>query len=79
MAARMCLPDYRFSAKGESNHVQDRRDALSTTRVLIADNHALFRYGLKAMLASENLEMLGEASTGEEAVQLAAELRPEVI
>jgi DNA-binding NarL/FixJ family response regulator len=60
--------------------VQERRDAVSTTRVLIADDHALFRYGLKAMLASgENLEMVGEASTGEEAVRMAAELRPDVI
>jgi DNA-binding NarL/FixJ family response regulator len=60
--------------------LQERGDLVTTTRVLIADDHALFRYGLKAMLTSgENLEMVGEAATGEEAVRLAAELKPDVI
>jgi DNA-binding NarL/FixJ family response regulator len=50
------------------------------TRVLIADDHTLFRYGLKTMLLSvEGFEVIGEATTGEEAIALAAELRPEVI
>lgn len=50
------------------------------TRVLIADDHALFRYGLKAMLGSaEGFEVAGEASNGEEAVALAAEVKPDVI
>jgi DNA-binding NarL/FixJ family response regulator len=49
-------------------------------RVLIADDHALFRYGVRAMLASEDdFEVSGEAATGEEAVELAAELAPDVI
>jgi DNA-binding NarL/FixJ family response regulator len=50
------------------------------TRVLIADDHSLFRFGLRAMLASTpDLEVVGEASTGEEAVALAAELAPGVV
>jgi DNA-binding NarL/FixJ family response regulator len=50
------------------------------TRVLIADDHALFRYGLKAMLSSTpEYEVVGEASTGEEVVSLAAELKPDVV
>jgi DNA-binding NarL/FixJ family response regulator len=49
-------------------------------RVLIADDHALFRYGLKAMLRStEGFEVVGEAATGEEAVTLAAELKPDIV
>ena len=49
-------------------------------RVLIADDHALFRYGVRAMLLSEDdFEVSGEAATGEEAVELAARLGPDVI
>ena len=49
-------------------------------RVLIADDHALFRYGVRAMLASEEgFEVAGEAAAGEEAVALAAELGPDVV
>ena len=49
-------------------------------RVLVADDHPLFRDGLRAMLASTpDMELVGEASTGEEAIFLAAELQPDVI
>lgn len=59
----------------------NQQDAFTQkTRVLIADDHALFRYGLKAMLRSEqDFEVAGEAETGEEAVKLAAELKPHVV
>jgi DNA-binding NarL/FixJ family response regulator len=50
------------------------------TRVLVADDHALFRYGLKAMLRSaEGFEVVGEAATGEEVVTLATELKPDIV
>ncbi len=50
------------------------------TRVLLADDHALFRHGLKAMLASiAEYEVVGEAATGEEAVEKAAEAQPEIV
>jgi DNA-binding NarL/FixJ family response regulator len=50
------------------------------TRILIADDHALFRYGLKTMLArTKSFEVVGEAPTGEEAVKKAAELRPDIV
>jgi DNA-binding NarL/FixJ family response regulator len=49
-------------------------------RVLIADDHPLFRSGLRALLAaSAETEVAGEATTGEEAVELAAALQPDVI
>ena len=49
-------------------------------RILIADDHPLFRSGLRALLAAvSNTTVAGEATTGEEAVALAAELQPDVI
>jgi len=49
-------------------------------RVLIADDHPLFRHGIMALLsATPEMEVVGEASTGEEAVGLAAALQPDVI
>jgi DNA-binding NarL/FixJ family response regulator len=48
--------------------------------VLVADDHPLFRGGLRALLASTpHAELAGEASTGEEAISLAAELQPDVV
>jgi DNA-binding NarL/FixJ family response regulator len=49
-------------------------------RVLIADDHELMRGGLRAMLdAQEDLEVVGEAADGAEAVDRAIELRPDVV
>jgi DNA-binding NarL/FixJ family response regulator len=52
----------------------------STIRILIADDHALVREGLRAVLGSEpDMEVVGEAATGKEVLERAAELRPDVI
>jgi DNA-binding NarL/FixJ family response regulator len=49
-------------------------------RVLVADDHPVFRYGMRALLSAEpDIELVGEATDGEEAIQLAASLRPDVI
>ena len=49
-------------------------------RVLIADDHPVFRDGLRALVASApDLELVGEARTGLEAVDLAASGRPSVV
>lgn len=49
-------------------------------RILLADDHAMLRAGLRALLdAEEGLEVVGEAGTGEEAVELAQSLHPDVI
>jgi DNA-binding NarL/FixJ family response regulator len=52
----------------------------SKIRVLIADDHPLFRDGMHGLLDSvEETEVVGEAASGEEAVALAREVRPDVI
>ncbi|TAH49344.1 MAG: response regulator transcription factor [Chloroflexota bacterium] len=49
-------------------------------RLLIADDHTLFREGLRAILgAQSDIEIVGEASNGAQAVQLAASQLPDVI
>jgi len=49
-------------------------------RILLADDHAILRSGLKALLSLEpDLEVIGEASNGREAVKLAQQLTPDVI
>ena len=48
-------------------------------RVLLVDDHDVFRHGLAQLLADEGLAIAGEASGGEAGVRLAAELRPHVV
>ena len=49
-------------------------------RVLIADDHPLFRDGMRGLLGSlPDMEVVGEASSGEQAIELARELQPDVI
>lgn len=53
---------------------------MSPLRILIADDHPLVRSGLRAVvMTAEDMEVVGEAATGEEAVNLAATLQPDVI
>jgi DNA-binding NarL/FixJ family response regulator len=49
-------------------------------KVLLADDHTMFRQGLKEMLATdEGIEVVGEAENGEEALELAGEMLPDVL
>src|SRR5579863_8638556 len=53
---------------------------MTSVRILIADDHPLVRSGLRALLAAaEDMEVVGEAATGEEAVTLATSMQPEVV
>jgi DNA-binding NarL/FixJ family response regulator len=53
---------------------------MTPIRILIADDHPMFRFGLRALLAAESdTEVLGEATNGQEAITLAATLNPDLI
>jgi DNA-binding NarL/FixJ family response regulator len=49
-------------------------------RILIADDHAIFRDGLRRLLATqEDFEVIGEAPDGKDAIALANDLKPDVL
>lgn len=51
-----------------------------TTRILIADDHGVLRAGLRALLSREpDVEVVGEARSGEEAIRLARQLVPDIV
>lgn len=53
---------------------------MSALTVLIADDHPLFRKGMRALLESfPDIECLGEAKSGNEAVEMALKLQPDVV
>ncbi|MDZ7715997.1 MAG: response regulator transcription factor [Balneolaceae bacterium] len=52
---------------------------MDTIKVLIADDHEILRYGISTYLASaENIEVVGEASAGDECIELFKETDPDV-
>lgn len=48
-------------------------------RVLIADDHPLFREGLRALLEARGVDVVGVAQDGQQAVELAQQLQPDVV
>ncbi|HEX5719379.1 MAG TPA: response regulator transcription factor [Thermoanaerobaculia bacterium] len=48
-------------------------------RILIADDHALFRESLRGLLTSRGFEVVGEAQDGREAFELARRLQPDIV
>lgn len=48
-------------------------------RVLLADDHPLFRDGVRSLLQARGVEVVGEAGDGQEAVEAALRLRPDVV
>ena len=53
---------------------------MKPTRILLADDHAVVRQGVRMILAAHpDMEIVGEAGNGREAVELAERLKPEVV
>jgi DNA-binding NarL/FixJ family response regulator len=53
---------------------------MNKIRLLIVDDHAIMRDGIRALLSlNDEIEIVGEASTGQEAVEKSAELNPDVV
>jgi two-component system NarL family response regulator len=65
---------------GTTRGADDAREVPDPIRVLIVDDHALFRRGLEMVLAEESdIDLVGEASDGAEAVAKAGEALPDVV
>ncbi len=57
----------------------DERADLEALRVLLVDDHDLFRTGLRNLLQEQGVTIVGEAGAGAEAVRLVRELAPDVV
>lgn len=49
------------------------------TRVILVDDHPVFRNGLRALLQASGIDVVGEAATGADAVDIATQLSPDVV
>jgi len=53
---------------------------MAKIRIMLADDHTLFRQGIRTLLSAEaDMEVIGEASNGVDAVDKANEVRPDVV
>src|SRR3989442_14594377 len=62
-----------------SQSVQADNQELAEVRVLIVDDHDLFRSGLRNLLEDEGVHIIGEASAGQEALNIVSEVAPDVV
>ena len=63
------------AARGDQHSTK----GLDELRVLVVDDHDLFRTGLRNLLEEEGVNVVGEAENGETAIRLASDLTPDVV
>jgi DNA-binding NarL/FixJ family response regulator len=77
------FPEASFPRIREDSMLQERLPAQARAedrlRILLVDDHDLFRAGLRNLLEEQGLEIAGEAGDGAEAVDLVREIAPEVV
>jgi DNA-binding NarL/FixJ family response regulator len=62
-----------------SQPVRADEQMLDDVRVLIVDDHDLFRSGLRNLLEEEGVQIVGEAAAGQEALEIVREVAPDVV
>jgi NarL family two-component system response regulator LiaR len=68
-----------YNVDGKIILEQKRQEHMGKIKVIIADDHTLFREGTRNLIEQEkDIEVIGEASDGEEAIELVTKLRPHV-
>ena len=76
----MPMPDAHPARVAVQNGEPEERQAPEPIRVLVVDDHELFRRGLEIVLAQEeDIQVIGEAGDGAEAVDKAADLLPDIV
>jgi len=79
-AAAAAEPEYGAAAPGPELYNAPPAPAEAPLRVLLVDDHPLVRHGIVQLLRkASRVEVVGEAGTGEEAVEIARRLRPDVV
>ncbi len=71
-------PDGKVT-EGEPNREEKEWRSEMVIRLIIADDHELVRQGLHATFEDTNIEVVGEATTGEEAIELASSCEADVM
>ena len=65
---------------GEPTNTEGRQGRSSPVRVMLADNHAMFRQSVASMLSKDGeVEVVADADNGPQAIELARQTRPDVI
>jgi DNA-binding NarL/FixJ family response regulator len=72
-------PQWNTARQGGFNDMTMGGTGETPVKVVLVDDHALFRRGLRRLLEGHGFDVVGEGSHGRAAVQLAAELKPDVI
>lgn len=82
-SSRFDVPGSEFGEHADeprTSNLECRRQDAKRIRVLLVDDHAMVREGLKSVLSGySEIEVVGEAGNGEEAIQMADDLAPNVI